>query len=203
MSSIPSRFGRTKFSQQPQKSDSVKSGYSRYHATVNCHECNRIMVPRVITYYGQAQKSICPFCGTTFMKFPSGLQRLLQRFHTRTLSFSIFKQLTATTLCFGFIWFLSTWGYFPEIVNFVATIGTIIFAVMAGAELIVQSVEHLAELFSHESNHYWAGITLIAVTIANFDHELIDYILLFFSVMLIRWIIFGLVQVFLGNRLNN
>ena len=181
----------------------LKSNYAKHHATVSCHDCNRNMVPRVVSYYGQPLKSICPFCGTTFMKFPSGFQRLLQCLHTGTLSFGVFKQLSSVALCFGLLWYISVWVDLPEKVNFIATIGTLVFAVIASTELIVQCVEQCAERLSHESNLYWGGIVLIAVALANYRHDLIDYIFIFFGVMLFRWVVFGFVRVLGANRQSN
>lgn len=39
---------------------------------VNCLECNRKMVPRIVFYRGSPDYSVCPFCGTTFKSFKSG-----------------------------------------------------------------------------------------------------------------------------------
>lgn len=194
MPSIPSRFRRAKYSQQPQKTESVKPVYASHHATVNCHECNRTMVPRVVSYYGQPLKSICPFCGTTFMKFPSGLQRFLQNFHTRTLSFDAFKLLAIAALTCGLFWLVSVLANFTEDLTLIAVIGTSIFGVMALAELIAQSIEFLALKFSHESNYYWFAIVFISAVTANLRHELTDYIILFFAIMFIRWIFAGFAQ---------
>ncbi|WP_174436269.1 cold shock domain-containing protein [Azospirillum brasilense] len=36
---------------------------------VTCPSCNRRMVPRLVTYQGEAQKSLCPFCGATYRRF--------------------------------------------------------------------------------------------------------------------------------------
>ena len=73
MSSFTPHSKRFKLSPRPLQGTPVKPLYIGKHATVNCHTCNRSMVPRVVSYYGQPLRSICPFCGTTFMKFPSGL----------------------------------------------------------------------------------------------------------------------------------
>lgn len=34
-----------------------------------CRFCNKKMVPRIITYHGAVQKSVCPFCGKTHKTF--------------------------------------------------------------------------------------------------------------------------------------
>ncbi|MBD9356229.1 hypothetical protein [Methylomonas albis] len=75
-SSLSNRFKRSNQSIQSRSNHSVFNGH---HATVDCPDCHRIMVPRVITYYGQPTKSICPFCGATFARFPSGIKRFLTR----------------------------------------------------------------------------------------------------------------------------
>ena len=135
MSSFTPHSKRFKLSPRPLQGTPVKPLYTGQHATVNCHTCNRTMVPRVVSYYGQPLRSICPFCGTTFMKFPSGLQRFMQRFHTRTLSFAAFKWLAIVALCFGLVWFSESLGNLPHSLTLFAIFGTIIFSAMALAEL--------------------------------------------------------------------
>lgn len=193
MSSYPSQSNR-----QPELSnrfhhiEPAKPIYSDHHTTVNCDCCNRTMVPRVVSYYGQPLKSICPFCGTTFTKFQSGFQRFFQNFHTRTLSFTIFKRLAIAALSSGLLWLVSLFGNLHENLVVIAAIGTMIFGIMALAELIAQSVELLAARLSHESNYYWALIVVIAMITAHVRHELTDYSILFFGVMFTRWVIVGL-----------
>jgi len=36
---------------------------------VTCPHCKKKMVPRIITYGGSLEKSVCPFCGETYKKF--------------------------------------------------------------------------------------------------------------------------------------
>lgn len=136
MSPIPSRFDPKKISPRLLQVKPDRSIYVGHHATVSCQECSRIMVPRVITYYGQAQKSICPFCGTTFKNFPSGLQQFWQRFHTRTLSFNVFYRLAIVAIGFGLIGFFSSKEILPHSLGLFAIFGTIIFAPLAFAEQI-------------------------------------------------------------------
>lgn len=38
---------------------------------VECGSCGRKMVPRLITYQGEPQKSVCPFCGAVYRSFGS------------------------------------------------------------------------------------------------------------------------------------
>lgn len=120
MSSFSSQSPRLRLATKNHQTNPSKSVFAGHHATVNCLECNRIMVPRVVTYYGQPLRSICPFCGATFAKFPSGLQRFFERFQPKTLSFDAFKSLMMMTLCFGLIWLISDWVKVPEEFNFVA-----------------------------------------------------------------------------------
>jgi hypothetical protein len=152
------------------------------------------MVPRVITYYGQAQKSICPFCGTTFKNFPSGLQQFWQRFHTRTLSFTVFYRLAIVAIGFGLIGFFSSKEILPHSLGLFAIFGTIIFAPLAFAELVFQCVEQLAAKLSHESNYYWAALVLIAVLTTYAHPEFTFHLVLFLFVMLFRGFIAGLTQ---------
>jgi hypothetical protein len=80
MPSFSSHSSHTQLPPRPLPADSVKASFAGQHSPVNCDACNRVMVPRVIGYYGQPLRSICPFCGTTFSRFPSGLQRLCSVF---------------------------------------------------------------------------------------------------------------------------
>lgn len=195
MQSFSSHSRRLRLSGNPYQTQSVKSLFAGHHATVNCLECNRTMVPRVVTYDGQPLKSICPFCGATFAKFPSGLQRFFERFQPRTLSFDAFKSLVIMTFCFGLIWLISNWIKVPEEFNFIGTIGTLLLAIIAAAELTVQLVEFMAAKLSHESNYYWAGLVLISLVLANENPNLIDYLLLFSGIMMLRWFVVGVLQI--------
>jgi hypothetical protein len=152
------------------------------------------MVPRVITYYGQAQKSICPFCGATFMKFPSGLQRFLQRFHTRTLSFAVLRQLLLITLGFVLLLFFSDRLDLPDKIGLVAFWGTAIFGITCVAELLFQCIEQLAASFAHESNYYWASLIAMSMIAALKNNDLTGYIGIFFLIIVLRGLIVGLIQ---------
>ncbi|WP_225587186.1 hypothetical protein [Methylomonas fluvii] len=194
MSSFPSHSRQLRLSSKPHQTAPERSVFAGHHATVNCLECHRTMVPRVVTYYGQPLRSICPFCGATFAKFPGGLKRFFERFHPRTLSLDAFKGLVMMTICFGLIWFISIWVKLPEEFNFIGTIGTLILAILAAAELTVQFVEFMAAKLSHESNYYWAGLVSIALVLANENPNLIDYLLLFSGIMMLRWLVVGVLQ---------
>jgi hypothetical protein len=201
MSSFTPHSKRFKLSPRPLQSVPVKPLYTGQHATVNCHACNRTMVPRVVSYYGQPLRSICPFCGTTFMKFPSGLQRLIKRFQTHRLSFVPFQWLTLVTLGLGLLWFVSAWAKLPANLFLFAVFGTIGFGLMALAELFAQCLERVATRFSHQSNYYWAALVIVAYVTANLRHELTFYLILFFLVLLVRWFIVGSMRAMSSSRL--
>ena len=201
MPPFSSQSSRSKSSTRHLQGVPVKSPYASHHATVSCETCNRIMVPRVVSYYGQPLRSICPFCGTTFMKFPSGLQRLIRRFQTRRLSFVPFQWLTLVTIGLGLLWFISAWAKLPANLFLFAVFGTIGFGLMALAELFVQSLELMATRLSHQSNYYWTALVIVAYVTANLRHEVTFYLILFFLVLLVRWFIVGSVRAMISNRL--
>jgi len=190
----------SKSSPRPLQGAPIKSNYANQHTTVNCHACNRSMVPRVISYYGQPLRSICPFCGSTFMKFTSGFQRFMQHFYTRSLSFAAFRWLTLVALCFGLLGSVSDWAKLPVNLSLFAAFGTIGFGLMALAELFVQCVERTAARLSHESNYYWAASVLFLMVTTNQRDDLINYLLLFSVVLLVRWVIVGSVRALSGSK---
>jgi hypothetical protein len=201
MPSFSSPLRRSKLSTRPLQAASVQSRFAGQHSTVNCLACNRTMVPRVVSYYGQPLRSICPFCGTTFSKFPSGLQRLIKPFQTRSLSFVAFKWMIMASLIFGLLWSICAWAKLPDNLSLIAVFGTIGFGLLALAELFVQGVEHLAAKLSHESSYYWTGLILIAMIVANQRDFMINYWLMLFSiVLLIRWIVVGSMRVLIRSR---
>ena len=191
---------RSKSSFRPRQATPIRPSYADQQTTVPCHACNRSMVPRVISYYGQPLRSICPFCGTTFLKFPSGFQRFMQHYQSRSLSFAAFKWLTLAALCFDFLGYINDWVKLPENISVFAALGTLGFGLMALAELFVQGVEHLAARLSHESNYYWAALVLILMITANQRNDLVNYLLLFFVVVLLRWLIVGSVRALTGHK---
>ncbi len=191
---------RSKSSFRPRQATLIRPSYADQQTTVPCHACNRSMVPRVISYYGQPLRSICPFCGTTFLKFPSSFQRFMQLFYTRTLSFVVFKWLGIIALGFVLLWFVSDWMDFAVEFSLLAVFGIIIIGALALAELFIQCVERTAAKLSHQSGYYWAAIVLITIVSANQHHDLTDYIRLFFLVMLLRWILLGMVQAIWSNK---
>jgi len=187
-------------SSQHQPVAPITSRFAGQHSTVSCQACKRSMVPRVITYYGQPLRSVCPFCGATFMKFRSGLQRFLQHFQMRTLSFTAFRGFVLIALCFGVLWSVNCWMKLPENITHLAMYGTIFFVLMALAELFVQCVERLAVRLCHESNYYWASFVFIAMVTAHERHDLTYYLILVSIVMLARWVLTGSVRVLSGNK---
>jgi len=50
-------------------SESRSSGNQRADDRATCPHCGKKMVPRIITYRGSPQKSLCPFCGGTYKTF--------------------------------------------------------------------------------------------------------------------------------------
>ncbi|MBS4052569.1 MAG: hypothetical protein KGZ69_15415 [Methylomonas sp.] len=176
------------------KSNASPSAHSRYISTVECNCCQRFMVPRVISYYGRFLRSVCPFCGATFMKFPSGIQRFLQRCSDDVLSFDVFLRLVFIATFFGITWFAALSGALPDPIISIAAFGTVLIGTLALAELSYQCVEQLAVKLNHESNYYWAALVLAAVIIANARHDLIFFIIILFLAMSIRGIFAGLAQ---------
>jgi peptidoglycan/LPS O-acetylase OafA/YrhL len=201
MPSFSSHSSLSKLSPRPLPADTVKASFAGQYSTVNCDGCNRTMVPRVISYYGQPLRSICPFCGMTFSRFPSGLQRLMQRFQTRRLSFTAFAWMVVLALGFGMLWWVSDWAILPVNLTLIAALGSVGFGLLALAELFVQGVEHLAAKLSHESSYYWIGLILIAMIIANQRDFMVNYWLMLFSIiLLIRWIVVGSMRVLIRSR---
>jgi len=154
------------------------------------------MVPRVVSYYGQPLKSVCPFCGSTFSKFESGLGRLLRRFQTRTLSFSAFFGLATAVIGFGLIGLLSSKGVLSTDTGHMGLHGAIIFGLLALAELAFQTIEKLAAKLGHESNYYWAILVVLAMILIHQFPEWTGYVVLVFAVMLTRGLMSGLLQLF-------
>lgn len=54
-------------SKAPSPSHSNSNRHSDDRAT--CPHCGKKMVPRIITYRGEPEKSVCPFCGETYKQF--------------------------------------------------------------------------------------------------------------------------------------
>lgn len=192
MSSISTRFSHTK----PSQRGIVNSTYIGHQSTAECQECRRLMVPRIISYYGQPLKSICPFCGVTFTKFESGFGRLFRLFQTRTLSFSVFFGLATAIIGFAFIGLLSSKGVLSNNSGHIALYGTVIFGLLALAELAFQCIEQLAAKLDHESNYYWAVLVVLAMILIHQIPEWTSYMVLVFAVMLTRGLLSGLLQLF-------
>lgn len=57
-------------SKAPATSHSNSNRHSDDRAT--CSHCGKKMIPRIITYRGSPEKSVCPFCGGTYKTFKSG-----------------------------------------------------------------------------------------------------------------------------------
>ena len=189
-SALSNRFKISATIQQPR---SVQSMFTEHHATVHCHECNRIMVPRVVSYYGQPLKSVCPFCGVTFSKFQSGFGRFINRFHTSTPSLAILGQLLAMAVSCLLLFVMSDLNIVSDQIGLVAFYGAVIFGVTFLAELLFQGIEQLASKLSHESNYYWLALIMIGMLIAINDSKLTSYIGGFFLIILLRGLVVGLI----------
>lgn len=191
-SSLSDRF---KHPSQSIQSRSNHSMFNGRHATVDCPECHRIMVPRVITYYGQPTKSICPFCGATFARFPSGLQKFLHRFHTRTLTTKHFNFFSLAAGLFGLTFMGSSKDMLPETLSTFALFGFVTFTALALAELVFQCIEQLANRLSHESNYYWATLVFVAWVLGSINNELTVPIIMLSFAMILRGLIVGFGQI--------
>ncbi len=189
-SSLSNRF---KASNAIQQSGSVQTMFTGHHATVNCHECNRAMVPRVVIYYGQPLKSICPFCGATFTKFQSGFERFINRLHTPMPSLVILRQLLIMAVCCLLLFVMSDLNIVSGQIGLVAFYGAVVFGVTFLAELLFQGIEQLASKLSHESNYYWLTLITIGMLLAITHSELAGYIGAFFMIILLRGLVVGLI----------
>jgi len=187
-SSLSDRFKRPSQSIQTRSNHSMFNGH---HATVDCPECHRIMVPRVITYYGQPTKSICPFCGETFARFPSGVRQFLQRFSQKSVSFDAFKRIALVTVGFGLIWLLATMEILPSEMEALGIFGSIIFSAFGLAEFFYQTIEFIAKQLSHNSSYYWLATALIAILILYVRDDLTRYVVMASFLMIVRWILAG------------
>jgi len=190
MSSFSSQSPRLRLATNHQTEPS-KSVFAGHHATVNCIECHRIMVPRVVTYYGQPLRSICPFCGATFAKFPSGVHLFFQRFSQKNVSFEAFKRIALVAASFGLIWFLATMEILPSEMEALGIFGSIIFSAFGLAELFYQTIEFIAKQLSHNSSYYWSAIALIAILILYVRDDLTRYVVMASFLMIVRWILAG------------
>ena len=47
----------------------VKANPRRGDEREECERCGKKMIPRLITYQGEVQRSVCPFCGETHRRF--------------------------------------------------------------------------------------------------------------------------------------
>jgi len=110
------------------------------------------MVPRVVTYYGQPLRSICPFCGATFAKFPGGFQQFFQRFSKKIVSFDAFKRIALVAAGFGLIWLLAKMEIIPREMEALGIFGSIIFSAFGLAELFLSNDRiHCETVFTQQS----------------------------------------------------
>ncbi|OAI08755.1 hypothetical protein A1332_06235 [Methylomonas methanica] len=149
------------------------------------------MVPRVVVYYGRPVKSVCPFCGATFTRFPSGLQQFSQRFSKKIVSFDAFKRIALVAAGFGLIWFLATMEIIPREMEALGIFGSIVFSAFGLAELFYQTIEFIAKQFSHNSRYYWSATALIAIMIMYVRDDLTRYVVIASFLMIVRSILAG------------
>jgi hypothetical protein len=149
------------------------------------------MVPRVVAYYGQPLRSICPFCSATFARFPSGLQLFFQRFSKKIVSFDAFKRIALVAAGFGLIWLLATMKILPSEMEALGIFGSIIFSAFGLAEFFYQTIEFIAKQLSHNSSYYWSATALIAILILYVRDDLTRYVVMASFLMIVRWILAG------------
>lgn len=53
-------------------SDKKQAKFARSDDRIVCHGCGKRIVPRMITYRGTPEKSVCPYCAVEIQKFTSG-----------------------------------------------------------------------------------------------------------------------------------
>lgn len=183
------------FSSRLSRKDTTKpSVFTGHHATVICNECSRSMVPRVVVYYGRPTKSVCPFCGATFARFPSGFKRFLTGGENQRLSLTVLKMTTLITLGCMAILSVSDWLKLPDPIGLYVFYGAVTFGVTCLAELLYQSIEFTAVKLSHESNHYWASLIALVAIVAIQNSSLLSYAGGFFMALLLRATISRLIQ---------
>jgi hypothetical protein len=158
------------------------------------------MVPRVVTYYGRPLKSICPFCGATFARFPGGFQKLLSRFQSPRLTTAILNKLFIITLGFSFLWLISDQISVSGQLSLIAFFGVALFGAALLAEILFQGIEYLAVKFSHDSKHYWLLIVMLSITTMYLRDDMIGYIGVFFLILVLRGLIVGALQLLSPSR---
>lgn len=204
MSSHPPISNSPNYTQRIHKGKAAKYYASRKQTTANCLGCNRFMVPRIISYYGQPLRSICPFCGTTYAKFPSVFQRLLRPFQENNLSFTPLKWLTAITLALGLLSCIDSWWLsFPNRWGLYIFLSSICLGMLTLVELFIQSVNHLAAKLGHKINYYWGGFFLVTVVARNMRPDLQFYISLGLFVIFMRWFILGCMRILISFEKDN
>jgi cold shock protein len=52
-------------------------GSDRTDDRIKCPSCDKKIIPRLITYQGEPEKSVCPFCGATVRIFGSNILGLI------------------------------------------------------------------------------------------------------------------------------
>lgn len=60
---------------------------------VNCPQCNKKIVPRMITYRGDPQKSVCPYCAATVQTFGSSFGSIIAIIAVLVIAFAVISSL--------------------------------------------------------------------------------------------------------------
>ena len=159
-------------------------------------------IPRMQSTHGTQGRDV--LWSTTAINLPVLRCDLCKVSEWLTAPFAAFSYSEAIVYCFFSSFDYCYWFCRHRVFKFLGVstsqlgtfcnIGTIVFAPLALAELNFQCVEIIAAKFSHQSNHYWAAIVLLAMFISNQVQEATAYLVMFFIVMLIRWFISGLAQ---------
>jgi cold shock CspA family protein len=51
----------------------IMQGFEKTDHRIDCSHCGKKIVPRIITYRGEPEKSVCPYCAGTVKKFKSNI----------------------------------------------------------------------------------------------------------------------------------
>jgi len=71
---IPETGDEVEFEETITKKGKQAKNIKLLNKTINkskiiCPNCKREIIPRIIVYHGEPEKSVCPFCGETIKKF--------------------------------------------------------------------------------------------------------------------------------------
>ncbi|OAI11519.1 hypothetical protein A1507_20315 [Methylomonas koyamae] len=112
----------------------------------------------------------------------------------------ILNKLFIITLSFSFLWLVSDQISASGQLSLIAFFGVVLFGTTLLAEILFQSIEYLAERFSHDSKHYWALIVMLSITTMYLRDDMTGYIGVFFLVVILRGLIVGTIQLLSSSR---